>query len=171
MTGDLEVLALGKALVPVLALRGLSDQVIVAAAAAGTTDASIQLDDRPPQKLACAPSVAMYLCSPGDDAARTLAEGLPAARSLTVRVSVTMSGLKPLPIQTKHLVLSGTGAALLRLRAAGPTQVPGAIEALRSGSSSGLAGAADRALKAAGYPNGVTDLQGLVAKYIGMTHR
>jgi hypothetical protein len=41
------------------------------------------------------------------------------------------------------------------------------MTAVTEPSPGALMGMADRALKAAGYPNGVADLQALVAKYRG----
>ena len=167
ITGDLEVQALGKTLVPVIALRGLPSEILLAASLAGKTDASMQFGDGPKEALTCAPSAAAYICSPKDDAAARLAAGLPAARSVTVRVSVAVSGLKPLPVEEKSLTLSGTNQALVRLRTVGAAQVPDPVAASASQSPAALIGMADKALKAAGYPNGVADLQALVAKYKG----
>ena len=167
ITGDLEVQALGKRLVPVITLRGLPEQILLAASLAGKTDASMQFGDGPKEVLSCAASTDAYICSPKDDAAATLAASLPAARSVTVRVSVTVSGLKPLPVEEKSLPLFGTNEALIRLRTAGPPQVPDPAAASASPSPSALIGMADKVLKAAGYPNGVADLQALVAKYKG----
>jgi hypothetical protein len=165
VTGELEVLADGTSLVPVIALRGLPTELLMAAAMAGKTEASMQFGGGPREPLACAPSAAAYICSPPDDAAHALAAGLPTARSVTVRLSVMVPGLKPLPIQDKALDLSGTAEALARLRIAGPSQIPRPITALASPSPGAFMGMADKALKAAGYPNGVADLQALVAKY------
>ena len=167
ITGDLEVQALGNTLVPVLALRGLPDELLLAAWMAGKTEASMQFAGGPREDLGCAPSRAGYVCSPKDDAARKLAAGLASARSVTVRVSVAVAGLKPLPVREKSLDLSGTSEALARLRMVGPTSVPGPLTALASQTPSELAAMADRALKAAGYPNGMADLRVLLEKYGG----
>jgi hypothetical protein len=165
VTGDLEIQARGKALVPVLALRGLPGELLLAAAMAGQTDASVQFGGGPRQGLSCAPSGGAYICSPQDDAVAKLAAGLLGARSVTVRVSVTVTGLKPLPVQEKSLDLIGTGEALARLRAAGSSGVPGGP--MTTSAPSGVAAMADKVLKAAGYPNGVADLEALLAKYRG----
>jgi hypothetical protein len=167
VSGDLEVQAQGTSLVPVLALRGVAPELLMAAALAGTTtEASMRFGGGAWEALTCGTTSAGYLCWPGDDAARNLAAELPAARSVTVRVSVAVPGLKPLPVQEKSLDLIGTNEALARLRAAGPSQVPGPMAARVSQSPAALMGMADKALKAAGYPNGVADLQGLVGKYM-----
>jgi hypothetical protein len=171
VTGDLEVEEDGKALVPVLALRGLPTQLLMTAALAGKTEAWMQFDGGPRQALDCGPDTAAYICTPRDDAVRILAAELPAARTVTVRVTVTVAGMKPLPVQEKSLELTGTGEALARLRAAGPAQVPGpmasmAFRTLASQPPDRLMDMADKALRAAGYPNGVADLRGLLNKYM-----
>jgi hypothetical protein len=166
ITGDLEVQALGNFLVPVLTLRGLSTEILLTAALAGKTEASMQLDGGRREVLDCVTSNAAYICSPSDDAARELAAGLPAARSATVRVSIVVAGMKPLRVQEKSLALSGTGDALARLAVAGPTKVPGPLAAMASRSPAALMGMADKAMRAAGYPNGVSDLHNLLNKYM-----
>lgn len=165
ITGDLEVQALGTALVPVITLRGLSNEILLAASLAGKTEASLQFAGGPKQDLTCAPTSVGYVCSPRDDAARELAAGLPSARSVTVLVSVAISGMKPLPVQQKSLDLSRTNEALTRLRAVGPAQVPAALPTSVSPTPADLMGMADKALRAAGYPNGAADLPALLAKY------
>jgi hypothetical protein len=168
ITGDVEIQALGKTLVPVIALRGLPADLLLAASLAGKIDASMQLGGGLKQDLTCIPTSTAYICSPQDEAATRLAAALPAARSVTVRVAVTVTGLNPLPVQEKSLDLTGTNEALARLRTVGPSQLPsGPITALASQPPGALMGMADKALKAAGYPNGVADLQALVAKYRG----
>ena len=166
ITGDLEVQAQGKTLVPVIALRGLSSEILMAATLAGKTEASIQFAGAPREDLACAASSAGYICAPNDANGAKLAATLPAARSVTVRISVGVAGMSPLPPQEKSLDLAGTNEALARLRAAGPTQVPTAKTELAAQSPAGLMGMADKALKAAGYQNGIAGLEALVAKYM-----
>jgi hypothetical protein len=164
ITGDLEIMAEGKTLLPVLMLRGLSAEMLMAASLAGTANTSMQFGGGPREALDCVPTSLGFMCLPRDDAARRLAAGLPAARSVTVRVLAAVTGMKPLPVQEKSLDLSGTNEALVRLRTAGPSQVPGPVIALASQSPGALMGMADKALKAAGYPNGVAEL---LAKYRG----
>lgn len=165
ITGDLEIQVIGKSLVPVIALRGLPPELLAVASLAGKAEAWIRLDDGSRENLTCAPSADAYICAPKDHAAANLAAQLPAARSITVRVSVTVNGLKPLTAREKSLDLTGTNTALARLRVAGAPQVPaGPITAQSPGR---LAAMADKALKSAGYPNGLADLQTLLAKYKG----
>jgi hypothetical protein len=166
VTGDLEVEADGVILVPVLALRGLPDEVLMAAAAMGKTEASLQFDGGAREALDCAVSEAGYICAPNEATGSKLAANLPAARQVTVRVSVVVSGMKPLPAQEKSLQLTGTAEALARLRAVGPAPVPSLETAVAAKSPAGLMGAADRALKAAGYPNGLADLQARLSKFM-----
>jgi hypothetical protein len=166
ITGDLEVEARGGVLVPVLALRGLPNELLMAAAMMGKTEASIQLAGSTREELACSVSAAGYICAPNEAAGAKLAAGLPSARAMTVRVSVAVEGLKPLPTQEKSVDLSGTAEALARLQAAGPMPVPGPLAVVTSQSPSALMGMADKALKAAGYPNGAAQLQALMAKYL-----
>jgi hypothetical protein len=166
LTGDLEVQARGGALVPVIALRGLPSELLAAASLVGKTEASLQLGGGAREALSCATREDAYVCVPEGDAGRKLAAELPGARTATVRVTVAVAGMNPLPAQEKSLELADTGAALIRLRALGPTEIPGPMAALASQSPSGLMAMADRALKAAGYPNGAASLQALVAKYM-----
>jgi hypothetical protein len=166
ITGDLEIQAAGKSLVPVVALRGLSTEMLMAASMAGKTEVSIQFPGGPREDLNCAVTSAGYICAPNDAAGQRLSARLATARTATVRASVSMPGVNPLPAQEKSLELSGTGEALNRLRAAGPSQVPSPVTALASQSPEGLMGMADKALKAAGYPNGAATIQSLLAKYM-----
>jgi hypothetical protein len=164
VTGDLEIDADGDALVPVLAVRGLSNEVLMAAVMAGKTEASLQLAGGAREPLECSASESGYICAPDRAAGLKLAAALPAARQVTVRVTVAVMGMSPLPTQEKSLELTGTAEALARVRAEGPTPVPNVKTAVAAGSAAGLMGVADRALKAAGYPNGLADLQARLAK-------
>jgi hypothetical protein len=164
ITANLEVLAAGQSLVPVVTLRGLPAEMLMAASLAGTTEASMQFGGGSRVALACGASGGAYICAPRDAAARVLSSGLPAARSVTVRVSVVVGGMKPFQIREKTLGLSGTNEALARLRTAGAKPVPGPMTALMSQSPVDFMAMAERVLREAGYPNGVA---GLVAKYRG----
>ena len=203
ITGDLEVEAQGKRLVPVLALRGLSAELLLAAAMAGKVMASIQFPGISQQALDCAASNGGYFCAPRDSAAQLLAARLPTAQSITISVSVTITGINPLPVQQRSLQLSGTSDALARLRSAGARaatpapprpgrpapqnhapealapetpvpaspgpapQVPGSQEAAPlSHAPAGLVAMADKALKSAGYQNGIAGLRDMLAGYL-----
>jgi hypothetical protein len=166
ITGDLEVQAQGKTLVPVITLRGLPSKVLMAASLASKTDASVQFGRGPREDLTCESTSAVYICAPNGLAGPRLAAGLPDARSVTVRVNVSMTGMSPLPEQEETLDLSGTNEALAKLRAAGPAQAPSLMTELESRSPAGWMGMADRLLKAAGYPNGIAQIQAWLAKYL-----
>ncbi len=166
ITGDLEIQASGKSLVPVLTLRGLPADLLMAASLAGKAEASLQFGGGSPEPLSCAPASDAYICWPKDDATAKLAAELPSARTITVRVSVSVTGLQPRPARQKSLGLTGTKAALRRLREAGPSHVPASTLPKPALQSPGrLMTMAGRALKAAGYQNGLADLQALLAKY------
>ena len=165
VTADLEVQAQGGMLVPVIAVRGPSSEILAAAALAGNTTATLQFPGGPALELSCGASNTGYFCAPKDDAAQKLAAQLPRARSVTVRVSVAVNGL-PLRPQERSVDLSGTSEALAKLRKAGPAQVP----STSSQSPMALTGMADKALKASGYPNGIADLQALMAKFLKKTN-
>ena len=166
ITGDLEIQSPGKSLMPVIALRGLSTEMMMAASLTVKTVASLQFGGGQREDLNCAGSSDGYICSPGDAGGQRLAAGLPLARSVTVRISISMPGVNPLPVQEKTLDMSGTNAALAKLRMVGPSQVPGPMTALASQSPEGMMGMADKLLKAAGYPNGTAQIQAMMAKYM-----
>jgi hypothetical protein len=167
ITVDLEVRAGEHGLVPVLLLRGLPEAVMLAASQVGSVDASLQFSDGSRQRLDCAPGSSAYVCSPRDDAARKLSADLPNARGVKIWVMATVSGMKPLPVGDRSYALAGTRQALDRLLAAGPASVPVTVTATEVQSSAALVGMADKALRAAGYKNGISDLGALVAKYKG----
>jgi hypothetical protein len=157
VTADMEVRAAGNALVPVLTLRGLPRQVLLASSMAAKPQASVQFPGAARVDLACAIGDDGYVCTPPDDAVAALAAALPKARSVRVRAALPVPGTELRPERERVLQLAGTPEALARLRAAGaPSAEPG-----------GWVGLLDRGLKAAGYANGTADLPGLVARYLG----
>ena len=166
ITGDLELQPQGKSLIPVIVLRGLFPEMLMTASEAGKTEASIQFAGGAREDLNCAASRAGYICSPKEGAAPKLAAGLSNARSVTVRVGVFMASSSPLPPQEKVLDLSNTNEALAKPRTAVPSPVPSPMSAVASQSPEGMMGMADKLLKAAGYPNGVSQIQALMAKYM-----
>jgi hypothetical protein len=166
ITIALEVRAQRGILVPVIVLRGLSSEMLTAASQVGTIETWIQFPGGAREKLNCAASAEGYICAPNEAGGSKLAAELPAARAVTARVAVTVAGMPPLPAREKSLHLSGTDEALARLRAVGPAQVPDPTASQASLTPSGLMGMADKALRAAGYPNGVTQLQALLETYM-----
>jgi hypothetical protein len=63
------VQARGATLVPVLALRGLSGEMLAAASLAGTTEVWLRFPGGAREELICAASLAVYLCTPDASAA------------------------------------------------------------------------------------------------------
>lgn len=166
VTGDLEVQAQGSTLVPVLTVRGLPNEMLLAAAMAGKPEASVQFAGSAAEPLNCAASTDGYLCAPDEAAGRRLATALVNAHRVTLRASLAIQGMKPLPPQERSLDLIGTADALARVRKLGPSAVPRTLPAMSPASQAGLMEMADKALKAAGYPDGVARLQELLAKYM-----
>lgn len=165
VTGDLEVLADGGALVPVITLRGVPTELLTAVAMAGTTEASMQFAGGSRESLDCGATSLGYVCAARDKAARRLAASLGGARSVIVRVAVSIPGVQPLPAEERTLDLAETTEALGRLRAAGPSALPGRVRETAAPSPAGMMAVADRMLKSAGYPNGLADLQKLLARH------
>lgn len=146
----------GAQLVPVIVVRGVSDELLLAATAAGTLHASLQFLRAAPVDLPCALDAAGFLCAPRDEAVPALAAAFILARSLTVRMSLSLAGSNPLTVKDRTLPLAGTPKALARLRAAGPP--PAAPD--------GWLSLLDRGLKAIGYRNGMADLRALLLEYL-----
>jgi hypothetical protein len=154
---DLEVRAAGTLLVPAIAVRGVPNEVLLAAVTAGKVEVSMQLAKGPPIDLFCAVDTAGYLCAPRDEAVPALAAAFPSARSMTVRISLSIAGSNPLSVRDRSLALAGTRQALARLTAAGAPSV----------APNGWLGLLDRGLKAVGYKGGLTDLPGVLDRYLG----
>ncbi len=157
VSADLEIRETGKVLVPVIAVRGLSNEMLLASSMAGKAEASVRLPGSARAVLACAAGDGGYVCAPADDTAADLAAGLPAARSISVELSLSVPGTNLRAARERTLDLAKTPEAVARLRVVGVAPAePG-----------GLAGLVDRGMKAAGYKNGSGDLTGLVARYFG----
>lgn len=168
ITADLEVESQGAALVPVIALRGLSSEMLLATTMAGKTDVSLQFPGAARQQLNCNASNAAFVCVPNEAAGRLLSAALPTAHTVTVRVGLSVTGMSPLPAQERSLDLSGTTEALARLRAAGPSPVPNPLSVAREAARSpaGMMTMADKMLKSAGFQQGVAGVQALIARYM-----
>jgi hypothetical protein len=151
-----DVHANGGPLVPVIAVRGVPEEMLLAAAAAGKLQASVQFARGAPVDLPCAVDAAGFLCAPRDEAAPALATAFIPVRSMTVRLSLSVAGSNSLTVKDRPLALAGTQEALARLRAAGtPSTAP-----------SGWLSLLDRGLKAIGYRNGTADLPALLLAYL-----
>lgn len=176
ITADLEVQSQSGALVPVIAVRGLTSEMMMAASMAGKAEASVQIPGGIREDLTCNATGVGFICAPTGAAAVKLASALPKARSLVLKAGITISGMSPLPAQEKSLDLAGTADALARLKAAGPVEVarpvetnPGvaALAGLASQSTGGLEAMADKMLKDAGYGGGVDAVRAKLQKYMG----
>lgn len=164
LTGDLEVQSQESTLVPVIALRGLSSELLMAASVVGNADVSLQFPGGAREKLSCNATKSGYICAPDEKAAPQLAASLATARSVKVWVTLSVAGMTPLPAREKSIGLAATSEALARLRAVGPSPLPSpnATDA----SPAGMMSMADKMLKAAGFQQGVSGLQALLAKYM-----
>jgi hypothetical protein len=165
ITADLEVMARGAFLVPVVTLRGVPNELLAAAALTGRATVSASFPGARGAVLDCAPTSMGGLCAPSEEAAPYLAAELAKAPSVMLTLTTVVPGMAPIPEQRRVLSLSHTQDALARLRAAGPTPVPEPAAAPSTQSTAGLAASADRWLKAAGYPDGVAGVKALVDRY------
>ncbi|HYZ24476.1 MAG TPA: hypothetical protein VE690_20175 [Rhodopila sp.] len=145
----------------------MPNELLAAAALTGRATVSVLFLGARAADLDCAPTGMGGVCAPSEEAAPHLAAELARARSVTLRLTTVVPGMAPFPEQRRVLSLSRTQDALARLRAAGPTPMPEPATALASQSPAGLAATADRWLKAAGYPDGITGVKALVDRYRG----
>jgi hypothetical protein len=113
VTAALEVRRHAEALVPVVVLSGLGAQA--ALAVAGSVTVSLRLDGGAWAAMPCA---VWLVCAP----APADVTGFPAAHEIALRVGVAIPGGPALPPVVHGFALSGTDAALRRLRAAGEVE-------------------------------------------------
>ena len=132
VTAELEVMAQGRSLVPVVILRGVPTELLMTASMTGSASLSIRFPGARPEVFGCVATSAGGLCAPSDDAAPRVAAEFARARVVTLRLTATAPGMGPLPEQQRVLDLTGTPSALSRLRIAGPTVLPGPAAALTS---------------------------------------
>ncbi|HXT81508.1 MAG TPA: hypothetical protein VN702_18230 [Acetobacteraceae bacterium] len=147
-----EVHALGHALIPVIALRGLTMREQVAGTLLLAPSAALRFDTEPPLQLNCGPDGAAYLCAPQGAAATASSIALRKAAAVTVRITFAPRGMAPLPPIERSVALKETEAALARLRASGAAGEAAPVEA-------GLdwRGALDKVLRATGLAGGAAD--------------
>jgi hypothetical protein len=112
----LEVHARGGALVPVVVVQGLSAQAALTASLAGHLSVGLRFDHGPWMELTCEGAI---ICAPAAGDIPSAAAALPAARSVTLRLDLEVQGVRGIPHPERTLDLSGTVAALVRLRRAG----------------------------------------------------
>lgn len=164
ITADLEVMSRHGTLIPVLVLRGVSEDLLTMAALAGSADVMLRFDDDIAQPLDCTVTALGYVCAPGAALGQHLAQRLETARTATAQVKVTMQGVQSPPPQQHRVAIAGTRDALARLRLAGAVDLPSPAPA-RLHMPGDLMSAADRLLKAAGYADGIAGAQALLEKY------
>ena len=154
----LEVRNTGAQMVPQLAVRDLPAQLAMAAMMAATPTMELKFDGGQKLALSCSSNDDTILCAPEPGAAAEAAAQLKTAKSVQVRVHVTLAGSdgpSPIPDQTRSFPLSGTAAAVDRFRATAPEATP-----LPTASSQGndMRAMADKMLKAMGYSGGGSDI-------------
>ncbi|HTC12540.1 MAG TPA: hypothetical protein VK726_27575 [Acetobacteraceae bacterium] len=154
----LEVRNTGAQMVPQLAVRDLPAPLAVAAMMAGTPTMELRFDGGQKLALSCGSEGDAVLCVPEPGAAADAAAQLQTARSVEVRVHVTLAGgdgPSPIPDQTRSFDLSRTAAAIDRFRAVAPEAAPLPTQASQG---SDMRSMADKMLKAMGFPGGVNDI-------------
>ena len=161
ISAGLEIRAREKDLVPAVVVSGLPDQPVLAAALGDRVKVTMRLDGSAAAELICGADAGGYVCAPGRDSAASLAASLPAAKAITIHVSVDMGNGDASPSRAKTLELSGTRDALAHLMAAGVPRPATQSPTVPSGWVSLL----DRGLKAVGYQNGTADLPSFIARY------
>jgi hypothetical protein len=149
----LEVQMRGDSLVPVVALRGMPTQAAVGGSLVLKPDVAVRFDNGPRSPMSCGLSGAAYACAPQLAAIGPTAAALPKAHAVTVRIELTIPGMMTLPPTERTMELSGTEAALARLRAVGAI-----TEALPEVPGLDWQGFLDHMLRAAGFANGAGDV-------------
>jgi len=158
-TAAVEVQRRGDALVPVVAVRGLPMQAALGGVMVMKPAVGLRFDTGPRIELSCGLDDGAILCAPQGAALGAAAAALPNARSVTVQIALTVTGMGALPEQDRVLDLAGTPQALARYRAMG---ISG--EALPAEAGLDWQQFLDRVLKAAGFSNGAADLLPMMSK-------
>jgi len=117
-TAALEVQRRGESLVPVVTLRGLSEQQMVGGLLALQPRATLHFAPGPRADLACEMDAGAVICAPDGSAVAATAAALPGAYQVEVGVQLGVPGMA-LPSQGRVLALQDTPEALARLRSAG----------------------------------------------------
>jgi hypothetical protein len=115
VTIALEVRSIRGALVPVVALSGLSGQ----AALLAELTVGLRLDRGAWTDMPCE---GLSICAPPDAALAAVAQAFPAARTVGLRMTLSLPGVTGLPRPDVSFGLSGTAEALRRLRASGTVE-------------------------------------------------
>ena len=149
----LEVMHRGGQFVPVIALRGMSMQAALGGVLAVKSDVSLRFDNLPPIELDCGLDGSTVLCTPSGDGASAAAAALPEARSVVVRVQITLPGPMALPERSRSLDLLRTRQALAQFRATAP-----ASESVPVIAGLDWRGFLDRVARDTGFRNGLADV-------------
>ena len=152
-SGALEVQMRGGVFVPVITLRGLPTSAAVGGSFVVKPTVNVGFDGGKRVDLGCGISGTVYACAPGAEAVPGLSAQLPKARTIAAAVTLTLPGILALPPQERSMDLTGTEAALTRLRAAGAID-----EALPDVPGLDLQGFLDRVMRDLGFPNGAADV-------------
>ena len=147
------------ALVPVVAVRGLSPEAAFSSVLALKPVVTLRFDAGAPLPLGCDLAGAAILCAPEGKAIAPAATALPAAHTLTVQIVFTLPGAGALPEQDRTLELAGTVQALAAYRTAGASG-----ETLPAEPGLNWREFLDRVLKTAGIPNGLAGLLAQIAR-------
>lgn len=164
LSAALEVQARDGALVPVVTLRGIPAQAALGTSLLMKPQVHFHYDAGPPIGMTCGLSGIIYACAPDAPLIAAAASGLRPARSITVRIELSIPGMFALPPQEQRLDLSGTSQALARLAATGGLV---SDEALPAVPGLDLRGFLDRVLRGAGFENGIADLLPAILPLVG----
>lgn len=149
----LEVQGRGNLLVPVVALRGLSNQAAIGGLLALNAQVALRFDGGLRTELACGLDGGAIVCAPEGPGLAATAAALPTAHAVEVQIQLGVPGAMALSAQAGSLELQGTREALARFRAVGP-----AGESLPAEPGLDWFGFLDHVLRAAGLANGAADL-------------
>jgi hypothetical protein len=152
-SASLEVVHRGDLFVPVVTLRGMSMQAALGGVLAVQSDVALSFDNLAPIALGCGLDGGALVCAPAADAATAAAAELSAARSVMVRIRLSIPGVTALPDQSRSLDLQQTAEALAAFRATAP-----ASESVPVIAGLDWRGFLDRVARDAGFRNGLTDV-------------
>ena len=160
VTADLEIRSAGAARVPVIVLRGLPQDPVLATAVSSQVDATLQLDQGAAAHLSCGSAGDAYVCQPDSGSRAALDRALPQAQGVTLSLAATLPGHDALSLGSRRFPLSGTQQALGRTPTLTGVPAGGAEPAIPPG----WAGLVERALRAMGFQNGSTSLGAMLSR-------
>jgi hypothetical protein len=149
----LEIQLRGDILVPVVTVRGLPAIAALGGSVLIKPTLTIGFDGGRKIEMACESGDKSFSCGPPAAVVPVMGGLLPKARRIDASMTIGLPGVAPLPPQERSLELSGTEAALARLR------IVGAVgEALPDVPGLDLRGFIERLLRDMGFPAGGGDL-------------